>query len=215
MPLEKAAATGQAIYNRELELAFPDGSRANIVGNAVPLLDTEGRSTGAIGIFWDLTERKRNEERLRQSEERLRLAQQVARLGTFEWDIETGVDRWTPEMEALHGLPPGGFAGTELAWEELVHPADRAEAVRRLQRALDTGATSDAEWRVVHPDGSARWLFTRARVFKDDSGKAVRLIGASMDITDRKQAEERLRKCRSWRVSACSPAASLTISTIS
>ena len=128
-PLEKAAATGQAIYNRELELVLPDGSRANIIGNAVPLLDSEGRSTGAVAIFWDITERKRNEERLRESEERLRLAQQVARLGTFEWDMQTGVDRWTPELEALYGLPPGGFAGTEQAWEELVHPADRAEAV--------------------------------------------------------------------------------------
>jgi PAS domain S-box-containing protein len=195
-PLEKAAATGQAIYNRELELVLPDGGRANIIGNAVPLLDYEGRSSGAVAIFWDITERKRNEERLRESEERLRLAQQVARLGTFEWDIQTGVDRWTPELEALHGLPPGGFAGTFQAWEELVHPADRAEAVRRVQAALDTGATCDAEYRVIQPNGSVRWLFGRARVIKDDSGKPQRLIGVEMDITDRKQNEERLRQAQ-------------------
>jgi PAS domain S-box-containing protein len=195
-PLEKAAATGHAIYNRELELVLPDGSRSNIIGNAVPLLDSEGRSTGAVAIFWDITERKRDEERLRESEERLRLAQQVARLGTFEWDIQTGVDRWTPELEALYGLPPGGFAGTEKAWEELVHPADRAEAVRSLQHALDTGATSDSEWRVIQPNGSVRWLLSRSRVIKDDSGKPLRLIGVNMDITERKQAEERLRQAQ-------------------
>ena len=85
-PLQKAAATGQATYNRELEVAFPDGSQANIVANTVPLLDSEGRPTGAVGIFWNITERKQAEERLRDSEERLRLAQQVARLGAFEWD---------------------------------------------------------------------------------------------------------------------------------
>jgi PAS domain S-box-containing protein len=195
-PLEKAAATGQAIYNRELELVLPDGNRANIIGNAVPLLDSEGRSRGAVAIFWDITERKRNEERLRESEERLRLAQQVARLGTFEWDIQTGVDRWTPELEALHGLPPGGFAGTFQAWEELVHPEDRAEAVRRVQHALDTDTTCDAEYRVIQPNGSVRWLFGRARVFKDDSGKPHRLIGVEMDITERKWNEERLRQAQ-------------------
>jgi PAS domain S-box-containing protein len=193
-PLEKAAASGQSIYNREVELVLSDGSRANIIGNAVPLLDSEGRPTGAVGIFWDITERKRNEERLRESEERLRMAQQVARLGTFEWDLQTGVDRWTPELEALYGLPPGGFAGTVEAWEELVHPADRAEAVRRVQGALRTGITSDAEYRVIQPDGSVRWLFGRARMFKDDFGKPKRLIGVNMDITEHKMAEESVRE---------------------
>jgi PAS domain S-box-containing protein len=193
-PLDKAAATGQAVYDRELELVFRDGSRANIISNAVPLLDSEGRSSGAVAIIWDITERKRNEERLRESEERLRLAQQVARLGTFEWDLQTGVDRWTPEMEVLYGLPPGGFAGTEQAWEELVHPEDRAEVVRRLQHVLDSGTTSDSEWRVILPNGSVRWLLSRSRVIKDDSGKPLRVIGVNMDITERKQAEERLRQ---------------------
>ena len=68
IPLRKAAATGQSVYNEELELAFEDGSRANIIGNAVPFLDAEGRSRGAVGIFMDITERKRNEERLRQAQ---------------------------------------------------------------------------------------------------------------------------------------------------
>ena len=64
-PLRKAAATGQPVYNQELELAFEDGSRANIIGNAVPFLDAEGRSRGAVGIFMDII---RNEERLRQAQ---------------------------------------------------------------------------------------------------------------------------------------------------
>ncbi len=66
LPLVKAAATGQAVRNYELELRFEDGSSRYIIGNAVPFLDAEGRSTGAVGIFVDITERKQNEERLRQ-----------------------------------------------------------------------------------------------------------------------------------------------------
>jgi PAS domain S-box-containing protein len=68
LPLRKAAATGQAVYDVELELAFFDGKRSNIIGNAVPLLDAEGRSTGAVGVFVDITEHKRTEERLRRAQ---------------------------------------------------------------------------------------------------------------------------------------------------
>jgi len=68
LPLQKAAATGQAVYDLELELEFEDGSRGNILGNAVPFLDAEGRSRGSVGVFVDITERKRNEEHLRQSQ---------------------------------------------------------------------------------------------------------------------------------------------------
>jgi len=68
LPLRQAAACGKAIYDLELELAFEDGNRTYIIGNAVPFLDAEGRPSGAVGAFVDITERKRNEERLRQAQ---------------------------------------------------------------------------------------------------------------------------------------------------
>ena len=68
LPLQKAAATGQPVYDVEVELAFEDGSLANIIGNAVPFLDAEGHSRGSVGVFVDITERKRSEERLRQAQ---------------------------------------------------------------------------------------------------------------------------------------------------
>jgi PAS domain S-box-containing protein len=67
LPMQRAAATGQGVYDQELELAYADGSRATIIGNAVPLLDTDGRARGAVGVFVDITERKTAEERLRQA----------------------------------------------------------------------------------------------------------------------------------------------------
>jgi signal transduction histidine kinase len=68
LPLQKAGATGQAVYEYELELVFQDGTKANAIGNAVPLLDIEGRTRGAVGVFVDITERKQTEERLRQAQ---------------------------------------------------------------------------------------------------------------------------------------------------
>jgi PAS domain S-box-containing protein len=143
-----------------------------------------------VATFHIITERKRAEERLRASEERLRLAQEVARVGTFEWNIQTGVNTWTTELEALYGLPRDGFAKTRAAWEDLVHPDDRAEAVRRVEEAFQTGARTEAEWRVVWPDGSVHWLAARWQLFKDGSGKPLRMTGMNIDITERKRAEE-------------------------
>jgi PAS domain S-box-containing protein len=120
----------------------------------------------------------------------LRLAQQVGRIGTFELNLETGVNRWTPELEAIYGLPAGSFPGTQEAWENLVYVEDRAATLRRLTRAMETGSF-EGEWRVRWPDGQLRWLAGRAWVFKDETGKR-RLLGVNIDITERKRAEESL-----------------------
>jgi GAF domain-containing protein len=73
------------------------------------------------------------------STERLRLAQQAARVGSFEWNIKTGINRWTPELESMYRLPAGGFPGSQAAWEKLIHPEDRDEAVRCIDEAMRAG----------------------------------------------------------------------------
>ena len=129
---------------------------------------------------------------LRDSEERLRLAQQAARMGTFECDLETGVTTWNREMEALYGLPPGGFSGTQAAFESLIHPDDRP-AVREFW-ALKTGQPTTGEWRAVWSDGSVHWIAGHWRVFRDQLGKPLRVVGVNADIAERKLIEQKLRE---------------------
>src|ERR1700752_876812 len=98
------------------------------------------------------------EAALREREERLRLAQDAARMGTFEWYPDTGEVHWSPEIERLYGLPVGAFERSETAWEDQGHPQDRKRGLRRVKHGVARGERFDVEFRVVWPDGMVRWL---------------------------------------------------------
>jgi PAS domain S-box-containing protein len=127
---------------------------------------------------------------LQRSEERLRLAQQAARIGTFEWNLQTGVSTWTSELEAMYGLPVGGFGGTQTAFENLVHPEERQMVHALIVGSLETGQSTKGEWRVIWPDGSVHWLAGGWQIFMNESGKPSRMIGFNTDVTERKLAEQ-------------------------
>ena len=156
--------------------------------------DAAGALLGGFGISQDITERKQAEEALRESEARLRLATEAAKIGAFDWRILTDVNIWTPELEAMYGLGPGEFGQRRSAWEQLVHPDDRAGAVAKVNETLATGEPVEHEWRVVWPDGSVHWIAGRFQGFKDAADKPVRLTGVNIDISERKRVEEALRE---------------------
>ena len=166
-----------------------DGSIKNVLIDSSVLWEN-GKFIHIRCFTRDVTDYKRAEETMRESEERLRLAQQVTHIGTFDWNLQTGVTRWTPELETMHGLLPGAFAGTWQAWQEFIHPEDRARTLQQMREAMPKGVF-EGEWRVVLPDGKVRWLAGRASLLKDAEGKPQRLIGVNIDITERKHAEER------------------------
>ncbi|MEX8518778.1 MAG: diguanylate cyclase [Leptothrix sp. (in: b-proteobacteria)] len=143
--------------------------------------------------FVDISERKRSEEALRQSEQRLRLAEQIGRIGTFDWDIATDTVHWSAEVAALYGLPVQMFESSINTWHELIYPEDRTALEQRVEQALET-SRFEAEWRVLWPDGSVHWLAGRAVVEQDEAGQPCKMLGVNIDITERKQAEEQQRR---------------------
>ncbi|MCA1992784.1 MAG: PAS domain-containing protein, partial [Coleofasciculus sp. S288] len=142
----------------------------------------------------EIDERHRAEAALRASRERLVLAQQVGKIGTCEWNVQTGELIWTEEMEALFGLAPGSFEGSYEHWLKRLHPDDRPGADRAARRSTTEGADFDTELRIILPDGRMRWVAARAKLFYDDAGQPDRLIGVNMDITDRKEVQQELQQ---------------------
>ena len=144
-------------------------------------------NAGAVIAYAEVSRRARNAAKA--SSEALLLAQQVAQVGSFEWDIPASLIKWTPELEAVYGLKPGSFGGKFADWEKLVFPEDLQQAKRRVEESLQQGVF-EGEWRVVWPDGSLHWVLGRGYVFKDDSGKPIRMVGVNIDISERKQSEK-------------------------
>lgn len=182
-------------YDTEKRYVRPDGTVVWVNLSVVPMWAPGEKAQWLMTIVQDITKRRQAEEALQESEQRLRLAQEAAQIGTFERNFQTGETRWTPQMEALYGIPPGAFPETTDKFLELVHPEDRYLVAGWLAQSRESGEAK-GEWRVIWPDGTVRWISGRWRVFKDASGKPERAIGVDFDITDRKQVEEELRQAK-------------------
>jgi PAS domain S-box-containing protein len=139
-------------------------------------------------------ERKRAEKRIRESERELTEAQQIAHLGSWQWDIASNKISWSDELYRIYGLAPQSIQITYEGFLELVHPDDRERVAGLIAAAYQNGQSFDYEYRLIRPDGSMRTLHAQGQVIRDEANQPVKMVGTGHDITERKEAEEQLRR---------------------
>ncbi|HMF46344.1 MAG TPA: PAS domain-containing protein [Candidatus Udaeobacter sp.] len=165
-----------------------DGEYRWISDQGIPRYDTNGTFAGYIGSCVDVTELVNKDRALRESEERMRVAAEAVNLGIWEWDLSKDEIWATNARRALVGWPASG----KIAWNDFMrslHPDDRDRVRHTVDNAIRSGEDFDSEYRLILPDGIVRWMSTRGSVHFDEAGKPERLLGISIDITARKQAE--------------------------
>jgi len=194
--------------SQEFDFRFPckDGSELLVLASTSPVYDTHGEIAGAMGMFTDITERKRAEEALRESERRLKLSLAAGRAGTWEWRIKEDKLIWSDEYYDLYGIKPGDLEPTLENFLFCVHLDDRDRMLVEMSEVLQERKDAEHEFRFIRPDGAVRWAHSSAQLTLDEMGEPERMVGIMIDITDRKQAEmereELLRKEREARAQA-------------
>jgi PAS domain S-box-containing protein len=171
-----------------------DGTLAWIEHRNVPVIDQAGNLIAVEGIARDITERKQIEETLRRSEASLAEAQRIAHFGSWTWDLATDRLQCSDEMFRLVGLLPQEVEVTSEVFLKFLHPDEVEWILERIQHVGATEPAADLEHRIVRSNGEIRHVYSRVKVYHDENGNSLRLLGSTQDITERKQAEDQIER---------------------
>ncbi|AUS99416.1 hypothetical protein CLI64_02840 [Nostoc sp. CENA543] len=196
--VKRSMLTGES-YKLLLRKLTTDDAVTYIEGIGHAEFNNQGQAIRLYGTAQDITERIESEEKIRHSEARLATTQKIAHVGSWELDINTSQRSWSTESFEIFGLDPQQPEPTPAEFLEMVHPDDRVVIQSHLTAALAYCSLFSCEYRIIRPDGSIRYLESRAEVVQDRQGKAIKLIGAILDITERKQAELEIMLSRDLR----------------
>jgi len=196
-PLYRAAVHGETIEAIELEVHHPGAPPRFVLARAVPLLDAQGNTRGAIGAVIDITDRKLAEtllvaadRKLHESQDLVDLAQAAGGVGFFRYQWASRQLSWSPGQARLLDVPMPSAEDARAVWTQRVEADDRVRAETALLRLLNEGErTGTIEYRVTLPDGRSRWLSSRVLIDYDEQGRPMQMVGVTVDMSDAKEGE--------------------------
>jgi PAS domain S-box-containing protein len=193
-PTEIALKQGRAVKNAEALLERPDGTRIPIIPYPTPLHDETGAIVGVVNMTVDISDLKKAERALAERNVQLALAGRVARVGSYAYDVGADTIQVTEGYAALHGLPEGTTETTRSGWRARAFPDDlvRFQEIQSHAFSEQRGEYS-IEYRLAGPDGNVRWIEARSFVSYSRNGRPQRVIGITIDVTERKRAEDHQR----------------------
>jgi len=186
----------KAFTEDETTIHCKDGQTKIISWNDRSLLDEDGNAIGAIAIGRDVTAHKQAEAALQASEERFALAVQGANDGIWDWDIQNNTLYWSPHMKEMFGYADDELDVDFETLETFLHPDDKERTNAAIDAHLKDRVPYDVEQRLRTKSGEYRWYRARGQALWDESGKPLRMVGSTTDITELKRVEERLAKER-------------------
>jgi len=189
----KVYNTGEPTKEFDWQVIRKDGTKRYIEQSASLKKDSSGKITGFRGIIYDITERKRAEEALRESEQRLKEAQKVAHIGHWELDPKIGKPTWSEEIFHIFGLDPKKNEPSFVDHETHLYPDDWPILKMAVTKASTDGTHFDIQFRIVHPSGEIKWMHSLGTATMDTNGAVSKLFGTAQDITERKRVEAELR----------------------
>lgn len=177
---------------QELKLPLQATDEAGVLARAFDAMSREVRAHAAE-LEAEIAERRRTGEALRVSERRLRFALGAARAGAWEWDLATDQTIWDESVEAMADIDPQTFHGTIDSWLELMHPEDVGNVPEAKRQAVEENQPYAVEFRIRGRGGDWRHWSARGDLLRGEDGRPLKLIGISWDVTEARQAQERIR----------------------
>ncbi|BCG45856.1 Putative PAS/PAC sensor protein [Citrifermentans bremense] len=181
--------TGAERRTFEALLRDRDGMLRSMAGNWAPV---EGTQQAVLSLL-DISAHKEAEEELRKSRATLAVAQRIARLGNWDWDLCSNALSWSEEMYRIFGMDQTEFTPSYEWFLQTVHPQDLERVVRSINDAIYNSKPYQLDYRIMLPSGAVRTLSASAEVTYDAQGTPLRMVGTNQDITWRIEAEEALK----------------------
>jgi two-component system CheB/CheR fusion protein len=189
----EALLRGERVRPFETERCHKFGRRIHVSVSISAIRDPAGRISGAALIARDITERRRAEEALRVSEERFRLATEAINGLIYDWDPASGRVQRSKGLFSLLGYWPEEVEGAVGWWRRQVHPDDVEAVDRGILVALQgEGSSFSAEFRLRHRDGRWVHVWDKGLIVRDGAGKVVRVVGSTLDVSERRRSQEAL-----------------------
>ena len=178
----------------EYRMRVADGSYRNFADRSAPLRNGEGAIVRWYGITTDITDEKLATAALAQAEERYRFAARATNDAIWDWDLATDRVAWSDAAATYFGKQ-SQESSTIQWWEEAIHPDDRQRVVRSIHGAIKSDKPRwSSAYRMRKADGDYAYVYDRGFIIRGDDGKAVRAVGAVVDLTERRRAEAELRR---------------------